>query len=187
MVTHDQALTLARHARAAIREALGGGPAVAPSGAPFDEPGAAFVSLHRPDGRLQGFIGTLEPYRPLALDVARNARAAAFDDPRARPLVLDDVDGLEVEVSVLGPLEPVDASDEVAAAAALRAGRDGVVLSWNEHRATFIPQMWAHFADAGTLLGELKLKAGLPPDFWAPDVRLWRYAAVIGVDPPRVV
>lgn len=187
MVTHDQALTLARHARAAIREALGDAPAVAPSGAPFDEPGAAFVSLHWPGGRLQGCIGTLEPYRPLALDVARNARAAAFDDPRARPLVLDDVDGLEVEVSVLGSLEPIDASDEAAAAAALRAGRDGVVFAWNEHRATFIPQMWAHFADARTLLGELKQKAGLPADFWAPDVHLWRYTAVIGVDPPRVV
>lgn len=183
MVTHDQALTLARHARAAIREALGDAPSVAPSGAPFDEPGAAFVSLHWPGGRLQGCIGTLEPYRPLAIDVARNARAAAFDDPRAGPLVLDDVDGLEVEVSVLGSLEPVDASDEAAAAAALRAGRDGVVFSWNEHRATFIPQMWDHFGDARTLVAELKLKAGLPADFWAPDAKLLRYRATIGLDP----
>lgn len=184
MITPDDARALARHARAVVREALGGTPAVAPEGAPFDEPGAAFVSLHRPGGRLQGCIGTLEPHRALALDVAKNARAAAFDDPRARPLSLADVDELEIEVTVLGPLEPIDVETEAEAAAALRPGRDGVSIAWSRHRATFIPQMWEHFRDARTLLVELKQKAGLPADFWATDLRVWRYAATIGIDPP---
>src|SRR6185436_2856580 len=186
MPTHEEALMLARYARTCIREALGGPPATAPRGAPFDELGAAFVSLHGPGGRLQGCIGSLEAHRSLAEDVAKNARAAALHDPRGRPLDLDDGDVLEVEVTVLGPLERIVAADEAEARAALRAGTDGVVLAWGGRRATFIPQMWMHFGDAERLLQELKQKAGLPPHFWAPDIALSRYTAIIAVDPPRV-
>ena len=184
MPTEEAASTLARYARGCIREALGGPPASRPQGDVYDAAGAAFVSLHGPGRRLQGCIGTLEPRRSLADDVAHNARAAAFHDPRGARLALDDVDALDVEVTVLGPLEPVDAPTEGAACAAIGPG-DGVVLAWGNRRATFIPQMWAHFADAATLLAELKLKAGLPADFWAPDVELWRYPAVVGTDRAR--
>jgi AmmeMemoRadiSam system protein A len=186
VATHEEALTLARYARACIRESLGDVPAVAPGGGAFDEPGAAFVSLHGPGDRLQGCIGTLQPTRSLAEDVAHNARAAAFEDPRGARLALDDVARLEVEVSVLSALEPVPSPDEASSCAALTPGTDGVVLAWNGRRATFIPQMWRHFSDARGLLAELKLKAGLPPDFWAPDIEVWRYTAVIGIDPAAV-
>ena len=174
---------LARYARGVVGEALGGPTAKAPQGDAFDEPGASFVSLHWVGGRLQGCIGSLEPKRPLAADVAKNARAAALDDPRARMLSLDDVDALDVEVSVLGPLEPIVADDEAAACAQLEEGVDGVVFAWRQHRATFIPQMWDHFGDTRTLVAELKLKAGVPADFWASDARLLRYRATIGLDP----
>ena len=184
MTSHEDALTLARYARACVREALGGPAAEPPRGGPFDEPGAVFVSLHRPGGRLQGCIGTLEPQRSLVEDVAKNARAAAFHDPRGVRLDHDDVEALEVEVSVLGPLEPVEAADEEAACAALRPGVDGVLLAWGGRRATFIPQMWEHFPDPRVLLSELKQKAGLPADFWAPDVRLWCYTATAAIDRP---
>jgi hypothetical protein len=175
---------LARYARACIREELGGPRAEPPRGGAYDQPGATFVSLHRAGGHLQGCIGTLEPHRALADDVARNARAAAFHDPRGVVLTLGDVDWLAIEVSVLGPLESLPAVREEVACAALRSGIDGVVLAWEGRRATFIPRMWDHFDDARTLLAELKLKAGLPRDFWAPDVQLWRYTAVVGLDPP---
>ena len=183
MATFEQATVLARYARDVVRAALGGEHASAPHGGDYDEPGASFVSLHWVGGRLQGCIGSLEPRRPLVDDVAKNARAAALDDPRARMLSLDDVDALDVEVSVLGPLEPIVAGDEAEACAQLEAGVDGVVFVWRQHRATFIPQMWDHFGDARTLVAELKLKAGVPADFWAPDARLLRYRATIGLDP----
>jgi AmmeMemoRadiSam system protein A len=185
MPTDEAASALARYARDCIREALGGPPATAPHGDVYDAPGAAFVSLHGPGGRLQGCIGTLDPHQSLVEDVAHNARGAAFHDPRGRHLQLDDVDELEVEVSVLGPLERVAVEDEASACTALRPGIDGIVLAWGGRRATFIPQMWQHFDDARALLAELKQKAGLPGDFWAPDVELWRYTADVAIDPPR--
>jgi hypothetical protein len=43
--------------------------------------------------------------------------------------------------------------------------------------------MWDHFGDVRTLIAELKLKAGVPADFWAPDARLLHYRATIGIDP----
>ena len=183
MTTYAEAGTLARYARAVVREALGDAAAIPPQGGVFDEPGASFVSLHWVGGELQGCIGSLEPRRTLAADVAKNARAAALDDPRARRLSLDEADALDVEVSVLGPIEPIVAEDEAAACARLDAGVDGVVFVWRQHRATFIPQMWDHFGDARTLVAELKLKAGVPADFWAPDAQLLHYRATIGIDP----
>jgi AmmeMemoRadiSam system protein A len=185
VATSDQVRALARFARARIREELGGPPAVPPLGDWCGTTAATFVSLHwHADGRLQGCIGSLEPRRALVDDVAHNAVAAALADPRAAPLSLADVDALDVEVSVLSPLERLDAPDEAAARAALRPGVDGVVLAWGRHRATFLPQMWPYLGDAATLLRELRRKAGLPDDFWSPEMAVSRYTVESAVDAP---
>ena len=176
---------LVRHAREAIRHALGG-PVVEPPSAPWArEPGAAFVTLHRPSGALHGCVGSIEPERPLLDDVAANAVSAALTDPRARPLGLADVDRLDVEVSVLSTLEPLAFHDEASAIAALRPGLDGIVLGFRGVRVTFLPQMWPRLADPRTFLCELKLKGGLPEDFWHAEVRLWRYTVESAGDRPR--
>ena len=52
----------------------------------LQEPGATFVTLMQHQA-LRGCIGTLEARRPLLQDVAHNAQAAAFHDPRFSPLV----------------------------------------------------------------------------------------------------
>ena len=82
MLDEEQGRELARYAREVIAQALGGPPAVPPTGAWCDVPAATFVTLHRGD-ELHGCIGTLEPRRSLVRDVATNAVAAALRDPRA--------------------------------------------------------------------------------------------------------
>ncbi len=175
------AAELARYARAVIAEALGGAPALEPP-ADARKRGAAFVTLRFASGRLQGCIGTLEAQRSLADDVRRNALAAAFEDPRARPLTLSDLSDLDVEVSLLSPLEPVEFHDEASALAALRPGVDGLVLSALGRRGTFLPQMWRELREPRTFLCELKQKAGLSPRFWSDDLRLYRYTVDPHVD-----
>ena len=64
------------------------------------EPGATFVTLTQ-NGQLRGCIGSLEPYRALATDVAENALAAAFRDPRFPPLASDEQAYTRIEVSLL--------------------------------------------------------------------------------------
>jgi AmmeMemoRadiSam system protein A len=183
-VTRDLSL-LVRHAREAIRHALGGPDVEGPSAPWAREPGASFVTLHRPGGALHGCVGSIEPERPLFEDVAVNAVSAAIADPRARPLALADVDRLDVEVSVLSALEALVFEDEASAIAALRPGLDGVVIGFRRVRVTFLPQMWPRLADPRAFLTELKLKGGLPGDFWHCELRLWRYTVESAGDRPR--
>lgn len=166
---------LARFARAELQRALGGPAPAAPRGAWADAPGATFVTLRWRDGALQGCIGSLEPRRALAVDVARNAVAAGLEDPRARALRLPDVDDLSVEVSILSPLSPIPFDDEAGALAALRPGVDGVVFEGAGRRATFLPAVWETLPEPRRFLQELKRKAGLPASYWGPEVRLQRY------------
>jgi AmmeMemoRadiSam system protein A len=68
-----------------------------------------FVSLHRGDGALRGCIGTIGPTRDsIEEEIVGNAISAATRDPRFYPLTLDELDGLDVSVDVLGPPEAVD-------------------------------------------------------------------------------
>jgi hypothetical protein len=163
-------------ARGAIADALGlPVPAVAAHPALL-QPGASFVTLHDAQGGLRGCIGHLEATRSLGDDVRANARAAAFDDTRFDPVGAAEWPGLRLEVSLLGPLQPLAAAASAAAAAAqLQPGVDGVVLAWQGRHATFLPQVWAQLPGPQAFLRALLAKAGLAPDFWHPGIQLWRY------------
>ena len=136
--------------------------------------GASFITLTYAD-KLRGCIGTLEAHRALGEDVKANAIAAAFKDPRFQPLSASEFETVSVEVSVLSRLETVAFRDEDHALEQLRPGIDGVIFEYGHHRSTFLPQMWQDFRDPRLFMSHLKYKAGLPPDFWDPTVKLSRY------------
>lgn len=171
----DRGPTLLALARAAIGQQFGVQSRGAASEPWLAEPGATFVTLTL-DGELRGCIGSLEAHRPLREDVKQNALAAAFRDPRFPPLTRQEFDRVRVEVSLLSPLEPIACEGEAQALAQLRPGTDGVVFAWNGHRSTFLPQVWESLPRPVDFLERLRQKAGLPGDFWAPDVKLWRYS-----------
>ena len=165
---------LLAQARAAIAQAFGfvvDPPASLPA---LTAPGATFVTLTL-EGHLRGCIGSLRAYRSLGEDVRANALAAAFRDPRFPPLDIRDFPRTRVEVSLLAEPVPLPVRDEAHACQVLVPHRDGVILSWGRHRATFLPQVWESIPDAAGFLRELKRKAGLQPDFWAPDLALMTY------------
>jgi AmmeMemoRadiSam system protein A len=183
-LSREQGAALAAWARASLGQALGGELALRPHGHFCDENGASFVTLRWADGgELQGCIGTLEAHRPLADDVAHNALAAGLQDPRGAALSLSDVRELDVELSVLSPLEPMGVMTEDEALRAIRPGVDGIVLHMAGRRATFLPSMWPALPTAEVFLRALKEKAGLPADAWAPGTRLDRYVVEKFVDP----
>ncbi|MBK7422548.1 MAG: AmmeMemoRadiSam system protein A [Propionivibrio sp.] len=138
------------------------------------KPGATFVTLTQ-NGQLRGCIGSLEAYRPLAADVAENAVAAAFRDPRFPPLASEDLARTRVEVSLLEASQPMDFIDEADVIARLRPGIDGLILTHGHRRATFLPQVWESLPDPRRFMAQLKLKAGLPADFWDEQITLARY------------
>ncbi|MBE2242655.1 MAG: AmmeMemoRadiSam system protein B [Burkholderiaceae bacterium] len=167
---------LLSRARNAIATALGLPASRAePAHAALDAPGASFVTLHL-GGALRGCVGTLRARRSLADDVRRHARAAALDDPRFAPLRAGELAAVAIEVSVLGPLQPLRAASESLALAALRPGVDGVLLEWRGRRATFLPQVWQQLPERRDFLAALARKAGLEPgQDWDADMRLARY------------
>lgn len=165
-------------ARRSIADGLGlaaGTSVTAPDLPELYRPGSTFVTLHDAQGRLRGCIGRLEATRALGEDVRANALAAAFADSRFEPLSAWEWPGLHVEVSVLEPPETLAARDEAAALAALRPGLDGLIFEWRGARATLLPQVWEQCPQPAQFMAALKRKAHLPADFWAPEVRLWRY------------
>ena len=165
-------------ARDTVRRALDDGRLHLPDAADVpveaSAPGAAFVTLRR-DGRLLGCIGTMEPSRPLATDVAAHAFDAAFRDPRLPAVTLDDWEHMDVEVSVLGPLEVLDVHDRAGLIAALRPGTDGVLLTSREGRGTFLPSVWHQVRSPEEFLDMLWRKAGLRAGRWPSDLVVERY------------
>jgi hypothetical protein len=138
------------------------------------QPGASFVTL-KTDGQLRGCMGSLEASRPLGQDVAANARAAAFDDPRFPKLTREEWPRCEVEVSLLSAARPIHFADEADLHAQMRAGEDGLILECDGRRATFLPQVWEGIPDKRIFLQELAKKAGLPEGTRIARCKVSRY------------
>ena len=137
--------------------------------------GASFVTLTK-SGTLRGCIGSLEPRRPLVIDVRENAIGAAFHDPRFPPVGQEELDVLRVEVSVLSSPQPLtyDGPDDLIAK--LRPGVDGLVIERGWNRATFLPQVWEKLPNPHQFLEHLCLKAYLPADAYRqPDLDVYTY------------
>ncbi len=169
---------LRKVARASIEHGLRTGRPLAVDTArhprPLREPGASFVTLNE-HGQLRGCIGSLEPVRPLVEDVAHNAWAAAFSDPRFPPLRASELPDLDLHISVLSPATPMQFDSEQDLIRQLRPGVDGLVLEEGYHRGTFLPAVWESLPDPRDFLQHLKLKAGLPADYWSDTIRVSRY------------
>jgi len=135
---------------------------------------SAFVTLHRGD-TLRGCVGSIEPCRPLVEDVAANAYAAAFEDPRFEVVRADELPDLAVHIAVLSATTVIAFASEQDLCAKLRPGIDGIVLEQGERRATFLPAVWDTLPDPAAFLRELRRKAGIArADGWL-DLRVWRY------------
>ena len=137
---------------------------------------ATFVTLTI-GGRLRGCIGMLEACRPLAVDVAENACAAAFEDPRFPPLTKAEFKKLEIHISILSPSEEMQFSSEADLLRQIRPGIDGLILQEGFRRGTFLPSVWAELPEKEQFWAHLKLKAGLPADYWSDTLRVSRYTA----------
>lgn len=143
---------------------------------PWSCPVACFVTLRqRNDHQLRGCIGTLEAERSLYDGVVYFAKQAAFHDPRFNPLGADELAGVCIEVSVLSELKLLRVDSEQELLGQLRPGIDGLKLESDHHRATFLPQVWEQLPSPNDFVGQLKVKAGLAPDYWSDTLRWSTY------------
>ena len=175
MFTEAQQRALVDIARRAVTQAVTGERSADARPDPGPLPGAtgAFVTLKR-GGELRGCIGTLECRRPLIEEIARVAVSAAREDPRFDPVRPAELEGLDVEVSVLGPLEAIDPEDP----SSFEIGRHGLVVEQGPRRGLLLPQVATERGwDRETFLSHTCTKAGLSPDCWRRGAKVYRFAA----------
>ncbi|HWW50490.1 MAG TPA: AmmeMemoRadiSam system protein A [Verrucomicrobiae bacterium] len=134
-------------------------------------PAGAFVTLRR-RGRLRGCIGQLASTLPLISVVAQSARAAALEDPRFSPVRPSELAEIEIELSVLSPMEDIEPRW-------IEAGKHGLMVSKDSRRGVLLPQVAREFRwTAERLLEETCVKAGLGRDAWKdPSTRIQAFAA----------
>ena len=135
--------------------------------------GGAFVTLHK-RGELRGCIGHIEPTEPLGRVVPRCAVAACSSDPRFPPIAPDELEQIDLEISLLGPLEPIAGPQDIV------VGRDGLVVERGWQRGLLLPQVATEWNwDADAFLAHTCRKAGLPAGAWQHGAKIWRFEAEV--------
>ena len=138
----------------------------------------AFVTL-RIGGDLRGCIGYPHAELPLVEVVQRCAVSAAIADPRFPALQAAEFGDVSLEISVLGPLEPVGDISEVT------AGRHGLVVEHEGRRGLLLPQVATEWGwDAEEFASQTCVKAGLPRDAWRNGAQLYKFEAEVFGESP---
>ena len=181
--TADALLAIARQS---IVDAFDGKPL--PSWSPavpgLHERRGVFVTLHV-DGDLNGCIGEVSGDKPLVDEVARLARAAAFDDPRLPALRRRQLPRLTIEVSAMSPLEPIPATSAELLRSHLTPEVHGLMNSSGNHRALFLPDVWQQLPKFADFIGRLFAKAGMDPRYWPDHLQAWRFTTQAFTSPPH--
>jgi len=168
---------LLRLARQTLNSYLGDGapPDFKPISPALSEQRAAFVTLRvRETGDLRGCIGEVIAREPLWECVRNMAVAAATEDPRFRPVTIDEVPGLHIEISALTPMKPIKPGEVVV-------GRHGLMIVKGFDRGLLLPQVpeeqgW----NREEFLRGLCLKARLPSNAWKDkDTQLYGFEAEV--------
>jgi uncharacterized protein len=189
MVSDGNGLLAVRHARTAIETSLGAPPPSGTTPPPtielpleFRERRGVFVTLkHHPSGELRGCIGFPRPVLDLGTAIREAAVSAARDDPRFAPVTARELGRLTVEVSILTVPEPIPVGRPAETVAAVRVGRDGLIVEGRGASGLLLPQVAPEQGwNAEELLDGTCEKAGLPRTSWrAPGVRLFRFEAEV--------
>ncbi len=143
----------------------------------LQKPGAVFVTLTQgKDERLRGCIGSLKAWRPLYKDVIFNAQAAALKDSRFPPLKKEELPTIKIEVSLLSNPSPLKYENSKDLKAKIVPGRDGIILRYKNHHATFLPQVWKQLPRFEDFFASLCQKAKLPENCLKlhPEIEVYR-------------
>ncbi len=143
-----------------------------PVPAKLREPRGVFTTLYL-QGELRGCVGYAMPVAPLHRAVDETARAAAFEDSRFLPVTRAEAPLLEISLSALSPLFPIQPEQ-------VEVGRHGLVVSFGFSRGLLLPQVPTEYGwDRETFLEQTCRKAGLPSDAWQHGAKLEAFTAEV--------
>jgi len=181
----DEQRTLLAIARQAITAQVSGGPPPdrdevnrqTSNSGPHGASAGVFVTLHD-TGQLRGCIGHMEPDEPLVPALIDAATAACSRDPRFPPVRPDELARVTIELSILGPLEPVTTLDDV------EIGRHGLLVELGHRRGLLLPQVAVeHQWNAAVFVAQTCRKAGLSEQAWQRGAVLWKFEAEVFGEP----
>ena len=175
MLNSEQRRAVLAVARASIEARVAGRafPLAMPSGLP---PASGVFVTVKVLGDLRGCLGTLECRHDLLHEIARCAADAASADPRFLPVTAEQLPGLTVEVSILGPLERIDPHGS----GAVIVGVHGLVIEQGRHRGLLLPQVASERRwTVEQFLDQTCVKATLPPGAWRHGAIVYRFAAEV--------
>ncbi|MCL2155958.1 MAG: AmmeMemoRadiSam system protein A [Leptospirales bacterium] len=140
----------------------------------FNEKCGSFVTLHI-NGNLRGCIGYIEGVKTIPETVKDMALASAFKDPRFPSLNREEYKKIDIEISVLSPIERVNDINDIV------VGRDGIIITKGFNRGLLLPQVATEQGwDRDTFLTHTCYKAGLPGDSWKKsDVIIEKFSAQV--------
>jgi AmmeMemoRadiSam system protein A len=139
--------------------------------------GAVFVTINEFNA-LRGCIGSIVAHQPLIDDIIQNAKSAALSDPRFKPVTPDELDNLEIEVSLLTEPKELEYRDILDLKAKIKEGVDGVILSYNGHQATYLPSVWEQLSSFESFFTSLCQKANLPGNCLDYHPKIYIYKAI---------
>ena len=171
----DRAALLKIARDAVTAKATGVGQALRPAllGPLASRMGGAFVTIHH-RGELRGCVGHIEADQPLVRIVAQCAVSACSSDPRFVPVGRGELADIDVELSLLGPLEPIAGPGDI------EVGRHGLLIAREGRRGLLLPQVATEWKwDAPTFLAQTCRKAGLAADAWKSGATIWRFEAEV--------
>ncbi len=138
----------------------------------FKSDGAVFVTIKK-KGSLRGCIGHTQPVMPLYQSVIKNALAACSGDPRFPPMTKDELKDIDIEISILSPLNQLKNIKDI------QVGKHGLVIRKGMQSGLLLPQVATELGwDRETFLKHLCSKAGLPETAWK-DAELYTFTAEI--------
>jgi AmmeMemoRadiSam system protein A len=175
-LTNDEKITLLKIARSTLENYLKNGrkTEISVNSETLKTKRGAFVTLNK-RGNLRGCIGRIVADTPLYKTIAEYAIHAAVDDPRFPPVKYDELEDIEIEISVLTPFTEVKSLDEI------EVGKHGLMIRKGFRSGLLLPQVPVEWGwDRETFLKQTCVKAGLPPDSYKDgDASLFRFSAIV--------
>lgn len=133
----------------------------------------AFVTL-KADDELRGCIGYPLPYKSLYETIIDAAISAATQDYRFKPLSLEELPKIIIEISVLSLPRPVKDVKQI------EVGKHGIIVTKGPCRGLLLPQVPVEWDwDLETYLGHGCLKAGLDEDEWKKGASIEIFSAQV--------
>ncbi|MBI5118840.1 AmmeMemoRadiSam system protein A [Candidatus Poribacteria bacterium] len=141
----------------------------------FKEKRGAFVTLHEKRGALRGCIGYVEPIKSLLETIVEMSIACSTRDPRFDPVTADEFSNLDLEISVLTPLEEIRDVDRIS------VGQHGLMIKKGYFSGLLLPQVATEYRwDRRQFLRETCRKAGLDGDAWKEaDAKIFIFSAQV--------